>query len=81
MVNLILEESDMLKPQIKYLIAKREMETGKKIQHQEYADLLGVTKNYFSQIINGHVMLNNMERAWKLAELLGCKVDDLYKEE
>jgi transcriptional regulator with XRE-family HTH domain len=81
MVNLIMEESEMLKPQIRFLIAKREMETGNKIEYQEYARLLGVTKNYFSQIMNGHVTLNNMEKAYKLAKLLECEVGDLYKEE
>ncbi|UUG68617.1 helix-turn-helix protein [Halomonas phage YPHTV-1] len=42
------------------------------------ADQLGVSQVVLSRWINGHSN-PSLENAFRLAELLGCKVDDLYE--
>jgi DNA-binding XRE family transcriptional regulator len=66
-----MEVLDMLKSRIKIKLAELE------IRQQELSDKLGVTKQTMSLWVNGKSM-PTLETAFKIANLLDCKVDDLY---
>jgi putative transcriptional regulator len=73
-INLELE--DLLKSKIKVKLAELD------IQQTELAEKLQVTKQTMNGWVKGRVK-PPLETAFKIAELLNCKVDDLweYKEE
>lgn len=48
------------------------------MKQQDLSEKLGVTKQTMNAWVNGRSM-PTLETAFKLANLLGCKVDDLYK--
>jgi DNA-binding XRE family transcriptional regulator len=61
----------MLKSKLKVKLAEREM------KQQELSEILGVTKQTMSLWTNGKSM-PTLETAFKIANLLDCKVDDLF---
>lgn len=74
---MISEEDTLLKPNIELRIAEYRSRTGHKIENQQLAEMLGITKHHFSACVNDRAYLK-MDKAFKLAKILGCKVDDLY---
>jgi DNA-binding XRE family transcriptional regulator len=62
----------MLKSKIKVKLAELN------IKQQELSGKLGVTKQTMSLWANGKSM-PTLETAFKIAKLLDCKVDDLFK--
>jgi DNA-binding XRE family transcriptional regulator len=62
----------MLKSKIKIRLAVLE------IKQQEISQTLGVTRQTMSLWANGKSM-PTLETAFKIANLLDCKVDDLYE--
>lgn len=75
--SMLAEELDVIRSRIKIIIAEYEIRTGKKVEHREIAALVGVTQQQFSAWVNDRGW-PRMDKAYKLAKLLGCKVDDLY---
>ncbi|WP_026908969.1 helix-turn-helix transcriptional regulator [Paucisalibacillus globulus] len=63
-----------MKSYINLWIAKKEM------NKKEVAERMGVSQTVLSRWINGHSK-PSLENAFKLAEILNCKVDDLFKKE
>lgn len=61
-----------MKSRINVWIAKKEM------TKKEVAEKLGVSNNVLSRWINNHSK-PSLENAFKLADILECKVDDLYE--
>jgi putative transcriptional regulator len=61
----------MLKPRIKVRLAELE------IKQQDLSEQLDVTKQTMSLWVNGKAN-PTLETAFKIAKLLGCKVDDLF---
>jgi len=61
----------MLKSKIKVRLAELD------IKHQDLAEKLGVTKQTMSAWVNGRAN-PTLEMAFRIANLLDCKVDDLY---
>lgn len=80
--NLISEEIDVLNPRplIRLRLAEHEARTGIKYNNKQLADFLEVTEQHMSACTNGRAFLR-MDKAFKLAKMLGCKVDDLYEYE
>lgn len=67
-----------LKPLIKLRIAEYELRTGKKFDRKEVAQKMkGLSQQHLSGVING-TQQTTPERLFILADILGCKVDDLY---
>lgn len=63
-----------MKPRIKELIVAKDL------KQKNVAKELGVTPQQLSNWVKG-VSYPRFETAYKLAKLLDCKLDDLYKEE
>lgn len=63
-----------MKPRIKELIVAKDL------KQKDVAKELGVSAQQLSNWVKG-VSYPRFETAFKLAKLLGCKVDDLYKGE
>jgi DNA-binding XRE family transcriptional regulator len=61
----------MLKSKLKVKLAERE------IKQQELSEILGVTKQTMSLWVTGK-STPTLETAFKIANLLDCKVDDLF---
>jgi DNA-binding XRE family transcriptional regulator len=62
----------MIKSKIKVRLAELE------IKQQDLSEKLGVTKQTMSSWVNGR-SIPTLETAFKIAKLLDCKVDDLFK--
>jgi putative transcriptional regulator len=62
-----------MKPQIKKLIVAKGM------KQKDVAKEIGVSSQQLSNWING-VSYPRFEAAYRLAKVLGCKLDDLYSE-
>lgn len=71
------EELDVIRSRLRVLIAEMELRNGKKIENRELAEMVGVTQQQFSNWVNDRGW-PRMDKAYKLAKVLGCKVDDLY---
>jgi DNA-binding XRE family transcriptional regulator len=69
-----LELSDLLKSRIKVRLAELDM------QQIDFAEKMGVTKQTLNGWVKGRVK-PPLEIAFKMAFLLDCKVDDLWKYE
>lgn len=67
----------MIKSRIKIAIAEFELRTGQRVEQKEIAAKVGVTQPQFSAWVNDRGW-PRMDKAFRLARLLGCKVDDLY---
>lgn len=79
--ELITEESQMpLKPLIKLRIAEYEARENKKFNREEAKEKLGLSYSHLAGVISG-TQQTTPERLFILADLLGCRVDDLYKYE
>lgn len=78
MVTNVAEELLVLKSHIKLKIAEYELRTGNKFINKKAADKLDMLPQHFSALVNGKV-LTTVEKTFKLATLLECKVDDLYE--
>ncbi|CAN7362439.1 XRE family transcriptional regulator [Paenibacillus sp. LjRoot56] len=78
MVTNVVEELIVLKSRIKLKIAEYELRTGNKFINKNAADKLDMLPQHFSALVNGKV-LTTVEKTFKLAILLDCKVDDLYE--
>lgn len=63
-----------MKPQIKKLIVEKGM------KQKDVAKEIGVSSQQLSNWVTGE-SYPRMKQAFKLAEFLGCKVDDLYRNE
>lgn len=61
-----------MKSRLKELIARNDL------SNEEVSKLLGVSRETVSKWANNKVK-PSLETAFKLADLLACKVDDLYK--
>jgi DNA-binding XRE family transcriptional regulator len=61
----------MLKPKIKVRLAELD------VKQQDLSEKLGVTKQTMNAWVNGRSM-PTLETAFKIANVLECKVDDLY---
>ncbi|GIN22645.1 helix-turn-helix transcriptional regulator [Siminovitchia fordii] len=61
----------MLKPKIRVRLAELN------IKQQDLSEKIGVTKQTMSAWVNGKTM-PTLETAFKIAKILGCKVDDLF---
>ncbi len=68
----------MLLPLFRLRIAEYEARLGRKVEHQEVAEKLNVTKQLFSSWVNGKVH-PRADKLFEIARVLGCKVDDLYE--
>lgn len=68
----------MLKSRIKLVVAEFEVKSKRKIEHRELAKELGISQQQFSSWVNNRSW-PRMDKAFKLAKMLGCKVDDLYE--
>lgn len=67
----------MIKSRIKHAVFEYEIKSKRKVEHKEIAKELGVSQQQFSSWVNDRSW-PRMDKAFKLAELLECKVDDLY---
>lgn len=70
----------MLKSRLKLRIAEYETRIGRKVEYQEVAQMLGVTRQQLSNWIHDRAW-PRMDMAFRVADKLGCKVDDLYEYE
>jgi putative transcriptional regulator len=66
-----MEVDEMLEVKIKVRLAELNL------KHQDVANTLGVTKQTFSSWVNGKNQ-PTLEMAFKISELLECKVDELF---
>lgn len=66
-----------LKSLFKLRIAEYEVREGKKFDRKEAMSKTKLSAQHLSGVITGSQQ-TTPERLWMLAELLGCKVDDLY---
>jgi DNA-binding XRE family transcriptional regulator len=80
MATMLSEDLEMIKPRIKVVVAEYEVRSNRKVEYREIADSVGVSQQQFSSWVNGRSW-PRMDKAFKLAALLGCKVDDLYSYE
>lgn len=62
----------MLKSKIKVRLAELD------VKQQDLSEKLGVTKQTMNAWVNGRSM-PTLETAFKIANVLECRVDDLYK--
>lgn len=72
------EDCLMLKSLIRLRIAEYEVRTGKRFKKKDAAAKLDMSPQHFSAIING-AQQTTPEKLFMLAQLLECKVDDLYE--
>jgi plasmid maintenance system antidote protein VapI len=79
-VTIQVEDSIMLKSRIKIMIAEYELRTGTKFVKMNAADKLGMMPQQFSALLAGRAF-TTAEKMFILANMLGCKVDDLYEYE
>ena len=68
----------MLKPLIKIVVAEYETKHETKFIRKEAAAKLGISPQYLSDIIAGRKKNVDAEILFGLANMLECKVDDLY---
>jgi transcriptional regulator with XRE-family HTH domain len=76
----IMEVSPLIKSRIKILIAEKELRDKHKIEFREIASSVFVSPQQFSAWLNDRGW-PRMDKAFRLAKYLGCKVDDLYEYE
>ncbi|WP_245891292.1 helix-turn-helix transcriptional regulator [Desmospora activa] len=67
----------MLKPRISSMLA-RKREEGVKITQTEIAKTLGVTRQQVNWWVTGK-RTPRLETAFELADIIGCRVDDLFE--
>lgn len=67
----------MLEPKIRQAILKKELRDEKKVVQRKLAEELKVTPQQFSLWVSGE-SFPRANKLFKLAFLLGVKVDDLY---
>lgn len=65
---------EKMKSQIKVWIAKNDM------SNKEVSDKMKISQTVLSRWINGHSM-PSVINLFRLAKILNCKADDLYKQE
>lgn len=78
--NTLAEESWVIKSRIRLKIAEYEAQQGRKVEYKEIAEKVGVTQQQFSAWVHDRGW-PRMDKAFRLAKLLECRVDDLYQYE
>jgi transcriptional regulator with XRE-family HTH domain len=76
----IMEVSPLIKSRMKILIAEKELRDKHKIEFREIASVLKITPQQFSAWVNDRGW-PRLDKAYRLARYLECKVDDLYEYE
>lgn len=66
-----------LKSRLDVIIAEYKLKHGK-VKKKDIAESVGITQQYLSEIIANRAKNVDTEILFKLAKVLGCKVDDLY---
>ena len=66
------EEKEVLKPKIRVRLAELDL------KQTDIFEVFGVTQKQFSNWVTGK-SFPRLEEAFRLAEYLGCKVDDLWE--
>ena len=78
MVSTFTGDLSMLKSLIQIRITEFEHRTKKKFVKKDAAEKLGMMPQQFSALIKGKAF-TTAEKMFMLAEMLDCKVDDLYE--
>jgi DNA-binding Xre family transcriptional regulator len=79
-VTPIPEEYELLTPLFKLRIAEYEVREGRKFDRKEASRKTGLSLSHLSGVFNGK-QYTSTENLFVLANMLECKVDELYKYE